>query len=187
MMRAGPDKLTLSAIASEAGLTAGALVQRFGSKRALMLAHARFAATTGDLGLSLPTARVRSPLQALRMSADVFAQLAPSPEAALRNLAYLQRDLADPALYGMLLAMNRQARKDYARLISDAVAARELLGDINAHTFARTVEAALIGSFVAWTIHRKGPASTWIRRELDAVLRPYRANGSGPARVRPTV
>jgi hypothetical protein len=33
MMRVGPGELTLGAIAAEAGLTAGALVQRFGLDR----------------------------------------------------------------------------------------------------------------------------------------------------------
>ena len=44
MQRVGPDELTLVAIAAEAGITAGALVQRFGSRRELMLAHWRQAA-----------------------------------------------------------------------------------------------------------------------------------------------
>jgi AcrR family transcriptional regulator len=45
MRRVGPAELTLRAIAKEAGVTAGALVQRFGSKRELILAHWRQAAT----------------------------------------------------------------------------------------------------------------------------------------------
>ena len=49
MKHRGPAELTLRAIAAEAGVTAGALVQRFGSKRALLLAHARYAAATGDV------------------------------------------------------------------------------------------------------------------------------------------
>src|SRR5688500_6765014 len=44
MQRLGPSELTLEAIADEAGLTASALVQRFGSKRGLMIALARHAA-----------------------------------------------------------------------------------------------------------------------------------------------
>jgi AcrR family transcriptional regulator len=40
MHRRGPAELTLREIAAEAGVTAGALVQRFGSKRAMLLAHA---------------------------------------------------------------------------------------------------------------------------------------------------
>ena len=54
MMRVGPAELTLGAIAAEAGITAGALVQRFGSKRELMLAHARYAAATGRYRLWPP-------------------------------------------------------------------------------------------------------------------------------------
>ncbi len=42
MHRRGPAELTLREIAAEAGVTAGALVQRFGSMRAMLLAHAPF-------------------------------------------------------------------------------------------------------------------------------------------------
>ena len=59
MLRVGPADLTLGAIAAEAGLTAGALVQRFGSKRALLHAHARYAAATGDIGVGPPDAARR--------------------------------------------------------------------------------------------------------------------------------
>src|SRR6478609_2472031 len=54
MQRCGPAELTLREIAAEAGVTAGALVQRFGSKRAMLLAHARYAAGTGDIGVTAP-------------------------------------------------------------------------------------------------------------------------------------
>ena len=37
MSRLGPVKMTLAAVAEEAGVTAATLVQRFGSKRRLML------------------------------------------------------------------------------------------------------------------------------------------------------
>src|SRR5687767_5867914 len=104
MARVGPAELTLRAIAAEAGVTAGALVQRFGSKRALLLAHARHAAATGDIGVEPPAgARSASPLDAIRAAAMVYARLAGSPKAAVRNLAYLQNDLADPALRRHLL------------------------------------------------------------------------------------
>jgi hypothetical protein len=35
------------------------------------------------------------------------------------------------------------------------------------------MEVALIGSFLTWTIYREGPAKRWIRKDLDAALRPY--------------
>src|SRR6185437_3426430 len=109
MLRRGPEELTLREVAAEAGLTAGALVQRFGSKRAMVLAHARHAAATGDAGGAVPP-RTTSPLDTLRSVTEMYAQLGESPRAAIRNLAYLLNDLGDAALRRHLLRMSRTAR-----------------------------------------------------------------------------
>src|SRR5262249_7530262 len=93
--RLAPSELTLAAIAAEAGVTAGALAQRFGSKRALLLALSeRAAAGAGDFIRGLAASH-RSPLAAIRAYAECMAHLAQSPAALARNLAYLQIDLAD--------------------------------------------------------------------------------------------
>ena len=95
MSRRGPHELTLADIAEEAGVTAGRLVQRFGSKRALLVALSeRFAGSAAPMFASLRKAH-RSPLATLRAYGLCMADLAPTPEALLRNLAYLQ----DPAMF----------------------------------------------------------------------------------------
>jgi len=175
MLRVGPAELTLGAIAAEAGLTAGALVQRFGSKRDLMLAHARHAAATHDIGFGPPDARTRSPLRAIRASIEPYARLAASPRAALRNLAYLQHDLADPALHRNLLRLSRAARAHYEQLVADAIAAGELRAGTDVRMLARLVEVTLGGSFLAWTLYREGSAAAWLRQDLEAAIRPYLA------------
>ena len=173
MARRGPAELTLREIAAEAGVTAGALVQRFGSKRALLLAHARHAAATGEIGLPGSSPRAFSSLTALRNVTGVYAQLARSPRAALRNLAYLHNDLSDPALRRHVLRMSRAARADYAQLVAEAVAAGELRAETNVQGLARIIEVTLGGSFLAWTVYRQGAASDWLRADLDAILGPY--------------
>ena len=179
MLRVGPAELTLGAIAAEAGVTASALVQRFGSKRQLLHAHARYAAATGDIGLAAPrTARASSPLRALRAVTAVHAQLAESPRAAMRNLAYLLNDLADPVLRRHLLRLRRAARAGYEQLLADAVVAGELRADTNVEALARAIEVTLDGSYVAWTLYREGPAATHLRTDLDATLRPYLKRGA---------
>ena len=96
MTQCGPHELTLAHIATEAGVTPGRLVQRFGSKRALLLALAdRFAGSAGSIFDGLRAAH-RRPLAALRAYAAGMADLAATPEALSRNLAYLQMDLTDP-------------------------------------------------------------------------------------------
>ena len=184
MHRRGPAELTLREIAAEAGVTAGALVQRFGSKRALLLAHARYAAATGDVGVPVPRPRRSSPLAALRSVTAVHAQLAGSPRAAVRNLAYLHNDLADPALRRHVLRMSRAARAHYERLVADAVAAGELRADTNAQALARTIEIMLGGSFLSWAIYRDGTAADWLRADLEATLRPYLRRGRNRDRRR---
>src|SRR5215471_13846089 len=168
MHRRGPAELTLREIAAEAGVTAGRLVQRFGSKRAMLLSHARYAAGTGDIGVPAPRQRTTSPLEALRSTTAVYAQLAASPRAALRNLAYLHNDLADPVLHRHLLRMSRAARVHYAQLVADAIDAGELRTDTNVRTLARSIEVTLGGSFLAWTLYREGSAAQWLRKDLEA-------------------
>jgi AcrR family transcriptional regulator len=174
MLRRGPAELTLRAIAAEAGVTAGALVQRFGSKRALLHAHARHAAATGEIGLGSSTGSRRgSPLQTLRACTAVHARLAESPRAALRNLAYLQNDLADPVLRRHLLRLKRAARAGYQQLLADAISARQLRADTDVPMLARLIEVTLDGSLLAWTLYREGSAKERLREDLEATLRPY--------------
>jgi AcrR family transcriptional regulator len=176
MLRRGPTELTLRAIAAEAGVTAGALVQRFGSKRELLHAHARHAAATGDIGVGASLdARMASPLQAVRAATAVHARLAHSPRAALRNLAYLQADLADPVLRRHLLRLKQAARARYEQLVADAVSAGELRAGTDVRALARMIEITLDGSFLAWTLYREGSAAACFRDDLEAVLRPYLA------------
>jgi AcrR family transcriptional regulator len=173
MMRVGPADLTLSAIAKEAGITAGALVQRFGSKRELMLAHARYAAATLDTGFGTPGKPTKSALSSLYGCAEDYGKLAQSPQAALRNLAYLQRDLADPALRSNLLRLHRAARAYYEQLVADAIRTGELRAETDVRRLARTIEVTLVGSLLAWTMYRQGSASTWLTEDLKAVLGPH--------------
>ena len=173
MTRLGPGELTLAEIAAEAGVTAGALAQRFGSKRGLLLALAEHAAASaGDFIRELQAAH-RSPLAAVRAYAECMAQLAQSPAALARNLAYLQIDLADPEFRAHLAVQARATRAGLHELLDAAVAAGELLPGTDARTLARTVEVVLGGSLLTWAFYRQGTAARWMREDVDAVLTPY--------------
>jgi AcrR family transcriptional regulator len=173
MSRVGPADLTLTEIAHEAGLTAGALVQRFGSKQQLLRAiSSRFAGSSGEEFAQLRRDH-RSPLAALREYARCFAQLAESPDALARNLAYLQIDLTDPDLYQGLLSHAKGTRAQLAALVKAAVTAGELTGAVRPSRVARLIEVTLNGSMMTWAIYREGTAAKWMLADLDAVLEPY--------------
>jgi AcrR family transcriptional regulator len=173
MSRLGPQELTLADIAGEAGLTAGALVQRFGSKRELLLAlSARFSGGTAEMFAALRKGQ-RSPLAVIRAYGDCMAGLASSPAAFLRNLAYLQIDLTDTEFRKHLATQAKATRSEMIKLIDEAVEARELVPATDAATLARTIEAILSGSMMAWAFYHEGTAVKWMREDLEAVLRPY--------------
>ena len=190
MSRRGPHELTLADIAGEAGVTPGLLVQRFGSKRDLMVAlSARFAGSAGTIFAGLRAAH-RSPLATVRAYAACMADLAPTPEALLRNLAYLQLDLADDVLRGHLVENAHATRQEIGALLEAAAQAGELRRDIEVRSLARTVEVVVGGSLMSWATYREGKAADWILRDLDAVLKPWlpvsrikRAAVSGKRRV----
>ena len=173
--RLAPSELTLAEIAAEAGVTAGALAQRFGSKRALLLALAKGAAeSTGDFIGGLKAAN-ESPLAAVRAYAECMGGLAQSPAALARNLAYLQIDLADPDFREQLSVQTRATRIGLTDLLESAVKAGELKRTTDVPSLARTVEVVVSGALMTWAFHQEAPADVWILANVDAVLEPHLA------------
>jgi len=173
MTRLGPGELTLAEIAAEAGVTAGALVQRFGSKRDLLLQLSAGAADGNAQFIRGLRTKQRSALGVLRAYAECLADLAASPAALARNLAYLQIDLTDPDFRKHLLAQALATRVAIRELIDDAVAEGELSSAVDSDALARVIETTLSGSLITWAIYRDGDAATWLRADVDAVLAPY--------------
>src|SRR5580658_10799807 len=140
MSKVGPRELTLTAIAKEAGVTAAVLVQRFGSKRALLLALAEKYADGAGGFIEALAKQHASPLAALRAYADCMAGMAASPAALARSLAYLQIDMTDPDFRRLLVKQARATRAALRRLVQAARDAGELTRGVNAAQLARTIE-----------------------------------------------
>jgi AcrR family transcriptional regulator len=183
MSKVGPRKLTLAAIANEAGVTAAVLVQRFGSKRSLLLALFEEVANGASEFMAALAKQHASPLAALFAYADCMAGMAASPAAVARNLAYLQIDLTDPDFRRHLVKQARATRAALRRLVQAAVQAGELARNVQPTPLARTVEATMNGSMLTWAFYQQGTAAQWIRADLNAVLAPYlrKRRGSGIA------
>lgn len=173
MSRLGPGELTLAHIAEEAGVTAGALVQRFGSKRDLLLQLSeRFSGGTGEMFAGLRRGH-RSPLAALRAYSDCMAGMAGSPAAVARSLSYLQIDLTDPDFRQHLARQARATREELQTLIRAAIEAKELVSSVNPKQLARTIEAVVSGSMLSWACYQQGTSSKWMRDDVNAILKPY--------------
>jgi AcrR family transcriptional regulator len=152
--RVGPARLTLADVAAEAGLAAPTLLQRFGSKRGLLLEEALLHALTAA------SAMLRT------------------PEEVSNHLAFLQMDMSDPEFHALALENATAMREEIAALLHEAISAGELSG-CDADNLARTVQTAYNGALVTWAIFREGPLDVWVRGEVDEVLAPYAPGGVG--------
>lgn len=66
------------------------------------------------------------------------------------------------------------ARAFLHAVLGDAVAAGELRADTDVAALARMVETATTGSLFTWATYRDEDATSWILKDLDVVLAPYR-------------
>jgi AcrR family transcriptional regulator len=181
MSRIGPTKLTLAAIADEAGLAPATLVQRFGSKRGLLLALSSGAAEFVDSCFAAVREQHASPLDALFAAATVMAQSTTTPDEMANHLAYLQIDVSDPDFHRHILDNTRRTIAGYRALLDDAVAAGEL-EPCDTAGLARAISSMAGGSLLSWAILREGTSLEWMRGDLATLLDPYRRVSARPSR-----
>jgi AcrR family transcriptional regulator len=174
MQRLGPAQITLADVAKEAGVVPATLIQRFKTKRGLLLATCRAAPDMVPRQFAGARAKYSSPLAAL---IEIYADcsgFSPTAEAVANGLAYLQVDLTDPEFHAITLAQFRTMREETRRLLDEAVAARELVA-CDTEELGRLLQQLNDGAMLGWAVFREGTLEHWVRREVEALLRPYRA------------
>jgi AcrR family transcriptional regulator len=174
MQRRSPAQLTLADVAKEAGVVPATLIQRFGTKRGLLLTVCGTAPAAVPEQFAAARAKHSSPLKALLELYADCSGFAPTPEAVANGLAYLQIDLTDPDFHAITLAQFRAIRTETRKLLDEAVTARELR-QCDTAALARLLEHINGGAMLSWAVYREGSISAWVRRELTALLAPYRS------------
>lgn len=168
-----PAQLKLSDIAAEAGVTAGALVQRFGSKRNLLLTLVGlWSESIGEMFRAL-SAGHPSALDALRTYAEGMAQMGEGPGGFAHHLGWLQLDLGDPAFHEHARRGAQATRRELTALLGEAIADGELDPRTDPVALARAVEVTISGSLLTWAFHQEGSARSFMRDALAATLEPY--------------
>lgn len=170
--RIGPARLTLADVAGEAQVSPASLVQRFGSRRALLLAAAADAAGGHVFIFEGLRARHRSARAAVLGLADCMRVLGETPEQVAHSLAFLQLDLADAEFREHARRRSLGFHAGLRALVRDGIAAGEFVA-CDASRLARALQSTLNGSILDWTIHREGTMTAWVRRDLRVVLTPY--------------
>lgn len=169
--RLGPN-LTLADVAKEAGVSAATLVQRFGSKRGLLLAFAALAETGTDEEFAAIRQHHPDPIDALRAVVRCYSLMAPTPEAVSNGLAFLQVDLSDPDFHRYALAQARATLVEIKRILDDAVRAGRLVR-CDTEDLAFALHAIIGGAMLSWGILRDGTSEATMLRAADTLIRPY--------------
>ena len=170
--RLGPANMTLSDVAKDVGLSPATLLQRFGSKRGLLLALAQAGVDGVDECFAAVRAAHPTPLARLLAAATEMTRMVDTPEEMANHLAFLQIDLRDPDFHRLMLESTRRITGGYRALIEEAVEAGEL-APCDTAALARAVGAMSGGSIISWAVYRDGTAESYVRKDLDTLLAPY--------------
>lgn len=171
--RAGPVELTLAQVAREAGVTTGALVQRFGSKRGLLLAFARRGTDEFVAAMREEYDRAPDPVEGLVAALVSLVGAEMSPREFSHHLAYLNLEMADDELRPPLVAGRARFRELLAEYVADGIGAGLLrVPDVGA--LVEVLDALWHGAQISWALFRDGTRADLMRATVTTVLAPYR-------------
>ena len=168
----GPAKLTLAAVGSRAGLAPPTLMQRFGSKRGLLLASAARSPRLVLRAAEEAEARNTSPLAALRD----FARSAVAHIKHREGNAFVQFD--DAEFRHHAVAHSAAVVDNCVRFYRAAVEAGELRPDTDVPALARHTLVCLTGALHVWAVNGWGSLPDFLTEQLDLMLAPYLRTGA---------
>ena len=158
LAREGPAALTFSAASKATGLSPASLVQRYGSRDALLQAALLW--MWDQLDLETAAADATQPMDAegaiallVRLSSGSCAGDDPG-----QGLLLLREDYRDPVLRGRGAAWQRALSAALGRRLSDDPTGQERLG--------RLLAAQWQGAVIWWGFSRDGSLRGYLRREL---------------------
>ncbi|MDP9862318.1 MULTISPECIES: TetR family transcriptional regulator [Streptosporangium] len=173
---AGPARLTLADVARAAGVSTGALVQRYGSKRGLLLGFVRWELSRDSSVRPMRAAFESAPDPVEGLIRAVVRSVGHEAEPAefANNLAFLHLELADEEFRALLGEHIRGVRAELHGYLEAAVASGHLAGTADLGALAAAADSIRNGTQLAWAMDRSGPLAEALRRDLRTLLDPYR-------------
>jgi AcrR family transcriptional regulator len=168
----GPDRLTLGEVGRKVGLSPATLLQRFGSRRGLLLALASHDVNAVPARLRMAATVSGSALDALIAALVDTASQIDSPERFANHLAFLLKDLADPQFQ----AITRRYASSVSAAIRAVLAAAADRGELEADVdvLAELMHVVYNGALVTWGMNPDGEPAARVASHLCEVVQPYR-------------
>ncbi|MFW6198341.1 MAG: TetR/AcrR family transcriptional regulator [Acidobacteriota bacterium] len=166
----GPGGLTLARVADEVGLSPAALLQRFGSKRQLLVAFVEHGVDATARQLRERDREGASALESLLTLLSETEGFADTPEQLGNHAAFLHMDLTDPDFHRPTLRHFRLLLDETRSLLERASSAGEISPGGDLEALARTLLAIRNGGLLNWAIERRGSAADYVRTRLRHLL-----------------
>jgi AcrR family transcriptional regulator len=161
LSRQGPAALTFQSAAAATGLSPASLVQRYGSKDALL--RAALLRMWDDLDAHTAAVDQMHPVGsegAIALLVRLSAGYGADPDEAAQGLLLLREDFRDPVLRARGAAWGKALAAALGRRLSDDPARQPVLGALLASQWQ--------GAILWWGFSREGTLRAHLRRELRA-------------------
>jgi AcrR family transcriptional regulator len=172
----GVARLTFADVAREVGLAPSTLAERYGSKRALLLAALEPAPDAVAAVFEAARAEHERPLDALHGALAALSAPVRTREAYANHLGVLALDVGDPDFRRIAERWFAGTLEELRSLVAEAVGRGELAGGADPAAVARAVLVAYNGSLALWAVAGGGALGDVLRRDLEAVLSPWRTS-----------
>ena len=160
-------------MAAAAGIAPPTLIQRYGSKRGLLMILARQgfggAAEALAAARAIHASRVEALISALCQRAS---GMLPDPAVMCMQLIGLQGGASDPDFREIAEKQVHEWEQEIGNLLDEAVLWGELRS-CDTKALARLVQAVYSGSLCAWAVVRRGTAAESVREQLETLLESY--------------
>lgn len=171
--RQGIARVTLATVAAETGLSPATLVQRFGSKRRLLLAYASAAEPGARRTFDQARERHDSALAALHTALASLAAGIHHREELAGSLTFLQLDLTDDEFHKHAKAHTLAVRREITALLAEAVSTGELTAGTDCARLAMAVQVAYNGTLIVWALTGEDALPDMLGTMLGETLRPH--------------
>jgi len=153
--------MTLAHIAAEVGITAGALVQRYGTKRNLLLLTGRTSREALEAAVRTLEFDVDDADTVTDRLFDLVIGDFADPDVVANNLSFLLLDMTDDEFRAEAVAYFAILRDAFRR-----VAVRRGMESRQASAIAGVITETVQGTIIVWAVDRRGA----LRERLQATL-----------------
>ena len=166
----GPETFTLADVGKVVGLAPATLMQRFGSKRALLIQAAKHVPAKLKEDLEKLKAKGLSWDEELMMLLEETPEGFGTRQDFANSLGLLKLDMVDSELHPIARELMERLRTRIKELLERAKAEGQLSTKTDANALAWELDALRHGLVIQWTLSGEGSLREWLQQGLNSYL-----------------